>query len=65
MDRPPDASQDARPEITTLLLALRAGHRDAMDGLLPLVYAELRRIAHRQLAAGECVTRRRPRPSSR
>jgi RNA polymerase sigma factor (TIGR02999 family) len=36
-------------EITGLLLAWRAGDREALDRLFPLVYEELRRIAHRQL----------------
>jgi RNA polymerase sigma factor (TIGR02999 family) len=37
-------------DITGLLLAWRAGDRTAVDRLFPLVYDELRRIAHRQLA---------------
>jgi RNA polymerase sigma factor (TIGR02999 family) len=41
---------EARPEITALLRDLRRGEPDAMERLLPLVYEELRRIAHRQLA---------------
>jgi RNA polymerase sigma factor (TIGR02999 family) len=40
---------DTRPEITALLHDLRRGAPDAMERLLPLVYEELRRIAHRQL----------------
>ena len=39
------------PEITEALAVLRRGAPDAMDRLLPLVYGELRRVAHRQLAA--------------
>ena len=35
--------------VTDALGALRAGAPDAMDRLVPLVYAELTRIAHRQL----------------
>jgi RNA polymerase sigma factor (TIGR02999 family) len=35
--------------ITRTLLACRAGEPDALDRLLPLVYEELRRIAHLQL----------------
>ena len=35
--------------ITDALAALRAGDAGAMDRLVPLVYAELARIAHRQL----------------
>ena len=36
-------------DITGLLLAWRAGDRSAVDRLFPLVYEELRKIAHRQL----------------
>jgi len=36
-------------DITGLLLAWRAGERDALDRLFSLVYEELRGIAHRQL----------------
>ena len=35
--------------ITHTLLACRAGDPDALDRLFPLVYDELRRIAHGQL----------------
>lgn len=41
-------------EITRLLAAARDGDRDALDRLLPLVYDDLRAVAHRQLR------RRRP-----
>lgn len=37
-------------DTTGLLLALRNGHRAALDDLLPHVYEELHRIAHRELA---------------
>jgi RNA polymerase sigma factor (TIGR02999 family) len=40
---------DPRHEITELLVELRGGNADAMDRLVPLVYGELQRIAHRQL----------------
>jgi RNA polymerase sigma factor (TIGR02999 family) len=40
---------DTRPRITELLRGLRRGEPDAMERLMPLVYDELRRIAHRQL----------------
>jgi RNA polymerase sigma factor (TIGR02999 family) len=43
---PPPGSLDARQPITELLLSLRAGRSDAMTRLFPLVYEELRRIAH-------------------
>jgi RNA polymerase sigma factor (TIGR02999 family) len=36
-------------EITEALVALRKGAPEAMDRLLPIVYGELRRMAHRQL----------------
>jgi RNA polymerase sigma factor (TIGR02999 family) len=39
---------EAEHQITSLLQALRAGESGALDRLLPLVYDELRRIAHRQ-----------------
>ena len=35
--------------ITDLLIQLRSGNPEAMDRLFPLVYEELRRMAHRQL----------------
>lgn len=35
--------------ITRLLVAARAGHSDAFDKLMPLVYDELRRVAHQRL----------------
>ena len=37
-------------DITALLAAASAGDRGALDRLVPLVYDELRRLAHRQLA---------------
>jgi RNA polymerase sigma factor (TIGR02999 family) len=36
-------------EITSLLLKWNGGDRDALDRLIPLVYAELRRLAHRHM----------------
>ncbi|CAN5693421.1 sigma-70 family RNA polymerase sigma factor [soil metagenome] len=44
-------AQAIREEVTGLLLAWRGGDADAFERLLPLVYAELRRIAGRQMAA--------------
>jgi RNA polymerase sigma factor (TIGR02999 family) len=41
---------DRNADITTQLLAWRAGDRSAQESLFPLVYEELRRIAHRHLA---------------
>jgi RNA polymerase sigma factor (TIGR02999 family) len=37
--------------LTELLGALRAGRRDVLNRILPLVYHELRRVAHRELLA--------------
>ena len=39
----------SQPDITGLLLDWQGGDADAIDRLLPLVYDELRRIAHHQL----------------
>ena len=36
-------------QVTDLLEAFEAGNRDALDRLMPVVYAELRQIAHREL----------------
>ena len=44
MAGPPD------PQVTQLLLAWGQGERAALDELLPLVYEELRRLAHRYMA---------------
>ena len=44
VDRPDEA-------ITAALIALREGAHGAMDRLIPLVYEQLRRVAHRQLSA--------------
>ena len=41
---------DRDADITSQLLAWRAGEASAQESLFPLVYAELRRIAHRQMA---------------
>jgi RNA polymerase sigma factor (TIGR02999 family) len=38
-------------DVTELLAELRAGRREALDELLPIVYQELRRAARRELAA--------------
>jgi RNA polymerase sigma factor (TIGR02999 family) len=38
-------------EVTEALAALSRGAPEAMDRLMPLIYRELKRIAHRQLAA--------------
>ena len=39
----------ASSSVTALLAAARAGEQSALDALLPLVYEELRRIAHAQM----------------
>ena len=44
----PDAADE---EIAAALALLRRGAPQGMERLMPLVYAELRRVAHRQLAA--------------
>ena len=54
----PRSSPPARPEpgpqdVTDALDALGRGVPDAMDRLMPLVYRELKRIAHRQLRLEE------------
>jgi len=38
-------------DVTELLLAWQAGERGALDRLIPLVYPELRRLAHRHMRA--------------
>jgi RNA polymerase sigma factor (TIGR02999 family) len=45
---PPDTSRPTGP-VTQLLQRWSKGDRAAMDGVIPLVYDELRRIAQRQL----------------
>ncbi|MCG3163844.1 MAG: hypothetical protein JMDDDDMK_05296 [Acidobacteria bacterium] len=44
-------SSPSTPEVTQLLLAWSNGDRAALDQLMPIVYSELRRLAHRQLGA--------------
>jgi RNA polymerase sigma factor (TIGR02999 family) len=46
-----DLNRQADGEITDALVALRQGTPGAMDRLMPLVYDQLRRMAHRQLGA--------------
>jgi len=43
---------DAQCEATDLLVEYTGGDREALDRLLPLVYDQLRRIAHRELRRG-------------
>ena len=47
----PESGPSGDPEITDLLLQLRDDRSGAMDRLFPLIYDQLRRIAHRQLQA--------------
>ncbi len=42
----------AGKEVTRLLAALREGDQEALNALFPLVYGELRALAHRQLGRG-------------
>ena len=44
-----DGAVDERADITGLLRELSQGHHEALDRLMPIVYDELRRIAHGQL----------------
>jgi RNA polymerase sigma factor (TIGR02999 family) len=44
-----DEASSKRGEITEMLEACRGGNREAMDKLVPLVYQELHRQAHRYL----------------
>jgi RNA polymerase sigma factor (TIGR02999 family) len=48
MTPPSPPAPDTQP-VTELLLELRRGQAGAMDRLFPLVYEELRRVAHRAL----------------
>ena len=48
---PPQPVPSGDPEITDLLLQLRDDRSGAMDRLFPLIYDQLRRIAHHQLQA--------------
>lgn len=41
---------ERKGQVTRLLEAWSQGERDALDRLIPLLYEELRRIAHRQMA---------------
>ena len=39
----------SRPDVTHLLRLWSQGDREALDDLVPLLYAELRQIAHQRL----------------
>jgi RNA polymerase sigma factor (TIGR02999 family) len=45
----PAAPTRRAPDVTALLADLRAGRREALDEMLPIVYQELRRTARREL----------------
>ena len=49
MDQPPTPMAGDTRQVTDLLLEMRGGDPQAMDRLFPLVYEELRRLAHAQL----------------
>jgi RNA polymerase sigma-70 factor, ECF subfamily len=52
MAQPPNGEGDPVPsphDVTALLAAWGDGDREALDDLLPLVYAELRRLAHARM----------------
>ena len=49
-DEPEAAGHDAEQETAEAIAVLRRGVPEALDHLVPAVYAELRRLAHRQLA---------------
>jgi RNA polymerase sigma-70 factor, ECF subfamily len=44
-----ESTKSAPGELTQLLIAWREGNQNALDQLAPLVYAELRRLAHRYM----------------
>ena len=48
-------------EVTGLLLAWSEGEQTAFEKLVPLVYAELRRVAHRYMAGNVLATPCKPR----
>lgn len=49
MENEQESSEPSQGEVTGLLNQLNAGNRDAMSELVPLVYAELRRLAGRYM----------------
>ena len=49
MDHPAPLEPSDSRQVTDLLLQMRSGDPQAMDRLIPLVYEELRRLAHDQL----------------
>lgn len=49
-DPPPDAPVGAKRDVTQLLVDWKGGRSEALDELMPLVYAELRRLASSALS---------------
>jgi RNA polymerase sigma factor (TIGR02999 family) len=43
-------AESSSTDVTRLLVAWQEGHQDALERLIPLVYAELHRLAHSQMA---------------
>ena len=58
----PDGERTDAGEVTRLLHAVRGGDREALDRLMPLIYADLRGLARRQLHHG--VGERTMRPTA-
>ena len=54
-------SQPAPNEITGLLVAWADGDESALEKLIPLVYGELRQLAHRYMRRSAPVTPCKPR----
>jgi len=48
-DEPRNPAEETSPEVTVLLRAWRAGSQDALQRLMPIVYEQLRKIAHRYM----------------
>ena len=49
-------ARSAGDQVTTILLDAKISPRAALDGLLPLIYEDLRAIAHSQAAADQSAT---------
>ena len=49
-------------DVTQLLADLQDGRPDSASHLIPLVYDELHRLAHRHMRQERPITRSRPRP---
>ena len=46
-------TDESAQRVTRILEAIRAGDEQAAESLLPLVYEELRTLAHRRMARGK------------